>query len=345
VLRKISTLILFCQIGLMGFSESKMDSLKLVMQEQADSTQVITLVKYARSIVYENAYLSEQCAILALRKLKDLDSTKSYNLGNLATAYSILGQLKKNTGDFELALEYQLKTAEIMEGLQNSIGLASVYNDLGIIYKTMKLYESAFKYYLKSHNMCKSIGLDRGTIMTANNLGTILVELEKFDEALSFYNLALVKSDSLEYLNGKAIALNNIGELYSFQGKFNLALEKFEQALIADSMTNDQFGVIYTMLNISTLGIKSSELEKSRHYLATSLKLAKENRSKQILAECYKVYSKYYEKVSNYNKALRYRDTFQLYNDSVYNEIKSNQILEMQTKYETEKKEKDLAEQ
>ena len=71
-----------------------------------------------------------------------------------------------------------------------------------------------------------------------------------------------------------------------------------------------------------------------------TLKLSRELNIKEGIKSAYEGFFKIYANKGNYKKAYEYYQLYSEIKDSLFNEEGSKQIAEMQTKYETEKKEK-----
>jgi signal transduction histidine kinase len=74
----------------------------------------------------------------------------------------------------------------------------------------------------------------------------------------------------------------------------------------------------------------------------TAINLAKEVQSKEYRDESYRLFSLLYERMGNFDKALQYHKLHTKLNDTIFSREKQNRISEIQIKYETEKKEKEI---
>jgi class 3 adenylate cyclase len=72
------------------------------------------------------------------------------------------------------------------------------------------------------------------------------------------------------------------------------------------------------------------------------LELAKEIEAKDLLKECYGNFSELYLTKNDYKKSLKYYKLYSEIKDSIFNESTGKQLAEIQTKYETEKKEAEI---
>ena len=77
-------------------------------------------------------------------------------------------------------------------------------------------------------------------------------------------------------------------------------------------------------------------------YLQKSISIAREINTKDIIREIYVVMAKMYSLQGNYKLAYEYHIKYSAIKDTLLNEESLSQINEMQTKYETEKKDKEL---
>lgn len=82
---------------------------------------------------------------------------------------------------------------------------------------------------------------------------------------------------------------------------------------------------------------------KSNEYLDKSLALGLEINDRERLREAYETLSINSKKQENYKNAYEYYLLYKQYEDSIFNETKAKQIAEVQTKYETEKKDQAIA--
>jgi tRNA A-37 threonylcarbamoyl transferase component Bud32 len=82
--------------------------------------------------------------------------------------------------------------------------------------------------------------------------------------------------------------------------------------------------------------------DKARIYLEKGLLLAKETNMKEAIRDAYRILSELHAAKGNYKQAFRHHKLFFEMYKKLFNENRSNQIAEMQTRYETLKKEKEI---
>ncbi|MEO6692270.1 MAG: ATP-binding protein, partial [Saprospiraceae bacterium] len=81
---------------------------------------------------------------------------------------------------------------------------------------------------------------------------------------------------------------------------------------------------------------------EAKKYLDAGLSLSREIGFKKGIQDAYQVLTDLDSSIGNYNLALEHYKLYTLYKDSLFNESNSKTIADMKTKYETEKKDKEI---
>lgn len=332
----ISFFLLFLFAFQFSFSQINIDSLENELKTAKDTIRAKILYSIGHNEYNSTPQKCMKYVVEAAEIFKKFGNKKME-----ASSYSIAGVIHKNQGEFEKALEFQLKSLEIGEALGEKKLLASTLNDIGILYKNLQEFETAIVYYEKALIIIEELGYTFPRIMIINNIGTIYVEIEQEDKAMEYYNKALDLSIENNILGAKALCMNNIGELLVKRNKHSEALEYFLETHEIDKTTGDKFGGVYTLLNLGATYCDLKEFPKSIKHYELALTDAIELKASMLESKIYKGLTESYERMNDSKKALFYFKKFKHLNDSVFNQDKSKQIAEMQTKYDTEKKEKE----
>lgn len=253
-----------------------------------------------------------------------------------------LGVYYKDKGKMGIALSYQLKVLKLSEEQNDSFRMAIACNNVGIIYKTLHNYNKALEYYSRSNMICEKMGKVQGYIMTLNNLGTVYSDQHLYDKAIPYFDKALARALAHNDPAAMVVALANLGECFMAKGDFNKALNYYWRCLKLDEQSGDQFGILFTRSNIALTYNLMGKKEEALKYYQQCLKLARELDAKNDLTNLYASISGMYEKAGDHKLAYENQVLYRAYKDSVYNEENSRQMAELQTRYETEKKEHDI---
>jgi len=261
----------------------------------------------------------------------------------IADSYNSIGLIYQNEGSYPEALKNYLLALKIYEQVGNSKkGIANVYMNTGSIYLYQGNYAEALKNYFQSVKMMEQIGNKRGMALDYSNIG-IVYSLQKNNElALKNYRLALQLNEEIGNIEQIAANYNNIGLIYYDEANYSEALKNYFMSLKTSEGNGNKQNMANVYNSIGNTYIKQKKFNEAKKYLNDCLLLSKEIGSKNILGECYRSLATLAEAAGDYKSAYQYHQLFSDIKDSLLNESNSQQIAEMKTKYETEKKDKDI---
>lgn len=265
------------------------------------------------------------------------------NLIAEAGGYSIIGTVYKNRGDFESSLKYQLKGLKIAEQLNDGPELASSYNNIGILYKKMRRWDEALPYYIKANHYAKRFSKKRTVALTYNNIGTIYLEKKMWDKVESYYDTAWKLANESGDTYAMATVLANMADLYLGQEKYDKAIKVTKQCLGYDKANEDKYGMFMSYFQLARAYSQLQDYSSFELYADSAEHIA---RTEQLNRELIDLIS-WKSTVSLLRKdtatAFRFYHEARTINDSILTEATAKQVSELQTQYETEKKEQKIA--
>lgn len=257
---------------------------------------------------------------------------------NIANCYN-------NKGKYLKAISHYLYALKIFEQIKLPAKAASVMMSIGNVYADQRLPKKALVYYFKSLKIKKELNDSNGIASNFVNIGSVYVDTKDYAKALAVFKQAKAISEQTGFKRGMFVTLNNISEIYIKQGNYkdalsyqikSLEIRRNDGELIDIALALIQLGNTYLELNLPALSLQYfNEAE-----LINVKEISFEN-----AAALYDGYARYYEKLGNPTKSNSYLRLFIQYKDSLYNENKHNQITELETKYQTEKKDLEINEQ
>ena len=359
--------------------QAKIDSLQTVLKTSKEDTSKVNTLnilskQYMAAGNYEQALQFGKQAALQAEKL-------NYKKG-MTDAYSNIGINYWYQGNYEKSLDYGLKALKTAEEIGYKKGIANSYNNIGIVYFYQGNYQKALDNYLKSLLILEETADKKGIAYCSANIGVIYASQGNYEKALDNYFKALKINEELGNKHGIAVSYNNIGEIYVKKNNFEKSLENHFKALKLYEETGDKQGTASSYINIgniyyeqgdykrelanylkslniyekigdkravgatsSNVGIayiKLGKLENAFYYLNQSLIISKELGYKDGIKEAFNDLSELYEAKSDYKQAYSYHKLYSDIKDTLLNEQSSKQIAEMNTKYDSEKKDKEL---
>ncbi|HET6227576.1 MAG TPA: tetratricopeptide repeat protein [Bacteroidia bacterium] len=220
----------------------------------------------------------------------------------ISMSYNNIGLVFNSQGKSDEALEYYKKAAAIQERMNDVGGLGNVYDNIGNIYNDKKNYTEGLKYQLKSLKVRSEVDDKQGMASSYNNIGNCYTLMGKYDKALPYAIKALATATQIGEKKGIANSYNGLGRIYEMQKDFKNALYNYEQALKTSRELNYKEGVLFATENLAAAYAGSKQ----------------------------------------FDLALKYRHSAHDLRDSLLNKDNFKQVTELNTKYETDKKEKEI---
>lgn len=263
----------------------------------------------------------------------------------LIVAYYNKGKVYRMSGDYDQALSDFLESLKISEEVGDQKGIAYAYLNIGIIYST-RLGESTEKglpYFLQALEISQEINDQKCISYALNNIALIYNDLEEYDNALDYHHQSLKLKQAAGDKAGIGSSLGNIGDIYTYKGDYETAIKYNLQALDIYREINYHIGMIYSLLEIGRTYTYLEKYNEAILFLNEALSKLEDVNSLQLISATYKYLYEYYLTIKDFEKALEYHQKYNIVEDSIYSENSSQQIADMRTLYETEKKEAEIS--
>ncbi|PKP22125.1 MAG: hypothetical protein CVU05_05180, partial [Bacteroidetes bacterium HGW-Bacteroidetes-21] len=270
-------------------------------------------------------------------------AVKTADSAQMASLLFEIGWTQYSQTNLKLAQTSFLEALKIQEKIGvDEESINSLYNALGNIYFEFSDYDRALDYYNKSLALNKKSNNRLSEAHTINNLGNVFLKQGHFDLALSKYEEAKKLFEFLNNLQGVAMTLNNMGMAYEDKGNSLKAIRFYEESVKIKKDIGDLAGVSRTMGIIADLLIKEQDYSHAIRNLDKSMEIARNIHLTAQIKDNYKSYSQAYKKMGDKTKALEYFEKFFEMHDSIFNQETQSLFTEMQTRYETEEKQKEI---
>jgi tetratricopeptide (TPR) repeat protein len=331
-------LLLITKVNAQETTNRRIDSLVNSLAQANDTTLVNTLNQISKEYTSTGNYTKA----LEYANNAEKNAEKISYVKGIAYAYNNIGIIYSNSGDYTASMTSYLKALNNFEKINNLIGVANIYGNIGIIHMVQNNYEKSLENTLKSLAIKEKLGDKKALLTGYNNLGLIYCKKNEYDKALENYFKCVELLKAKQDKNALAVCYNNIGNTYKLQKKYGKALDIEMKALLISKEIADTQSIGYSYYNIGCLYIELNDYELAKKYINDALAIDKKIGNKDAVKEEYISLSTLYEKQGDYARAFEYHQLYASVKDSLLNEESSRQIAEMNTKYESEKKEKDI---
>ncbi len=318
------------------FSQTKIDSLENQLKIVIKTEKIDILNELSQHY----CEISPQKTIEYSNQALELSQQYNYKDGEVQALKNI-GVGNYYLSNYDIALEYYFKSLEILKEIEDKEGASIILNNIGIIYWKLSDFEKALEIYNESLKVMEEFENKEGIARAQNNIGLIYMTLQNYDKALGYFVKSLKIMEEVGNKNNIAYCLNNIGIIYWYLEDYDKSLEYYLRSYTINKEIDNKYGIAGSLKNIGGIYLKLEEYDNSIIYLEESLKLAKEIEAKDLIQNIYASFSELYSVKEDHEKALEYFTLYTAVKDSIFTGESSERIEEMQTKYETEKKEQE----
>jgi serine phosphatase RsbU (regulator of sigma subunit)/Tfp pilus assembly protein PilF len=267
-------------------------------------------------------------------------------------AYNQIGNIYNRTGRYENAIKYYQEAIRIFEKIGFFDGVASCCNNIGSIYSNLNKKDDALRYFLLSLSYYNETGNILGMGEASNNLGTFYglgkdvtqKEPHNADSAVYYFDRALGYFKTANHTLGMVSVQVNTGLIYMYSGNFDKALENLNSALELNKNIGSKYEYSSIYKGIGLVYHRKKMYAQALHYFYMGLRLAEEIENMEHQMMNFKHIAESNDSLANYREALNYLWKYLNLNDELHGEKITKITQELETKYETEKKEQMIRE-
>lgn len=275
-----------------------------------------------------------------------------------AAALTNISSGARTSADYSTAMEAGLQATHIFNSLGMKAEVADVSLDLAQLYKdisgnnnTETYLDQAIEYATQSYAISAALK-DTAEMANALNMqGICLRDKSKqykkryyYDSAITCYEKAL----KLIGLSGKGLGVqarlfNNMSQVYNeYKLDYPKALEYLFKAVEANKKRDNISGLSFNYGNIAYAYSMLGNHKQSLHYARLMLEACQQIKRPERLRNAYGQMSRSFKNAGQADSALAYYTLEVKLNDSLTNLAKTREVLDLQAKYETNKKELEI---
>lgn len=233
--------------------------------------------------------------------------------------YFHLGWIKDNQGEYEQAVSYYEKSAEIIGNTLpiNYYELAFIYNNTGLVYNKMSEYEKALDFHTRALGIRQNKYLSNdGNLATSyNNIGRVYHNMGKYSQALSYYEKAFDLWQKIlpSIHSNLALCHNNICVVHINMNNYSKALSHIQKAheIQRRILPANHPDLVDSCNNIGGLCAYMGQYSEAVSYFNEAMKIRQETAHPYHpkLAVLYNNIASMYDKKGEHWKALFYFQT------------------------------------
>lgn len=295
--------------------------------------------------------------------------------------YIDLAIVNRKLSNYKISRDFYDKTLILAQKLNDTKMVEYAYNGFSTLHKTVGEYDKAIEYELKSMDLSEKRNGNNDVIISLINISDIYLKAKNLDLALSHiqkaYNLVLSSKDStkLGQVN------NLYGKILNAQGNYQQALSHHLEALNFFEKKQDKSYILQTYIFLADVYLQMQNYVEAEKYFVQcyqytdyfehteepnfyyklgylyqeknqipkaiaaykkSLELAEARGFKDNIQKANLSLAQVCQLTGDFKGAYNYLQVANSYRDSLFNEEKSKRLSEAQFKFDVEKSEKDM---
>lgn len=254
---------------------------------------------------------------------------------NLASIYGSLGNLEK-------AIETILESMKIREELGDEAGIATNWLNLGVFYRELGKDEEALVYSEKALGYYRNSGDKQSIPLCLNNIGNYYLDKGEHEKALGYMLEARQLKLEIEDMSGLDTLLENISLIY--QDKLQDYLTSIvyaREALEVNLHTQNKLNRSRIYQRLAVCHTRQNQFQEAWDYTEMALKIIDEHNYTNLKPDLYLVRAEINEGQGDLLAACQNLKEYNRLLTEQHRQENLDRIAEMQTRYETEKKEKE----
>lgn len=275
---------------------------------------------------------AEDALSLAHELEKPLYIAEAYN--NIGIVASLKGKNLTGLENFQLALDY-------FEKAQDREGASKILNNLGAIYSYIENYDESIRHHQEGYAIDIEIQDYQGAAICLYNIALSYLSLEKYDSCMH-YTHAL---ERFQQLHGEAVNPSAIlGEVYLAKDMLDSAKFHMNASLKGSLEEQDEMGAVQSYIGLANIAFKEKNYNNGLALLFSAEPSCERNDFMDALLSIHELRAKMFEAQKEYEKAFISSKAYLSLKDSLDRLNNVSRINELNAKYESEKREKEIAE-
>ncbi len=253
-----------------------------------------------------------------------------------------IGIIYDEQGNYKRALDYYHEARKIFEKIGDEKKIAMVLVNMAIVVKSQGEYEKVIEYYHEAPSIYQKLNNEFGVAVCHANLGSVFYYLPNYDSALHYSLLSTHEFESQNIQQFVGSSLCNAGMAYDKFGH----KEEAKTYLLRAKKLNEQYDnkkeLAFIMIYLSNLYASEGLLQLAEKEASEALVMASKINALQQVMEARFALAAIQASKNDFKKAYQEYQEYVLVKDSIYQQDKAHQIAQLQTEYETVKKENQI---
>lgn len=275
--------------------------------------------------------------LLGLRKKLDSVCTEQ----GIIEMYS--GHLAKHQADYKSSLQHYHKALDIFNRLNDSLNMGNIYISIANVLVYYGNKNEALNYHKQAAAILSRMGRKFELANELLNITDMYYTGNHLDSAERSVRQALRIANDLKEKTYVAIAFYHLGKIYSLRKQYTAAEKYFLQSLQLSLPSKMVAWILKAYQGLGELYSASGKPQQAKVYLDKFMDIVHQNGNQEETLEGYFELAENAFALHDYENAFAYEKKFATLKDSIYTASVSKNIAEMESRYQSQRKEQEIA--
>ena len=263
----------------------------------------------------------------------------------ISLCYIRLNRLEATAGNWDQALYYSQKGLENATAALDSNYIGYALLDISVVYHDMEDYAKGVEYGKKAYKLLSDFSGARPTFkaFALNAIGINFDDWNQPDSALFYHYKILENIDELDSIR-ISFTFNNIGNTLLKQQKYQEAKSWLETAVKVNMKDRNSYSLAANYTNLGTIAYQLGDFQEAEVMMDSAYKYVELSQSMEKMRDYLEEQYLFHKAKGDLSAAMGYLEEFAVLKDSIFKEERVKMLGELETKYQVQTKERELAE-
>ncbi len=257
--------------------------------------------------------------------------------------YNNIGNLYYFRNQLDEALKWYFKACESFDKANEALLMANVYDAIGNVFNQTGQHERSLEYLSKAEDITAKAKDTISLLRILNNKSVTINSMGNTRESIQLMLRALKMADDHQVLTSRYMIRSNIADCYIDLKQFDSAFFYLKTAEQLAEQANAPYYLTKIYLCYAKACSRINNYRQAEKYLIKTVNIASSLGSRVDLQKAYGELIKVYSYLNLNQQVREVFDKFVLYNDSVTNEQMRKTVNELEVKYRTLQKDKEIS--
>lgn len=271
--------------------------------------------------------------------------TALHDSAGIGAIHNKLGNVFQSQFRLEEALEENFKALRIFERIGPPAKQALILNNIAILQFNLRRYTDALATHTAAAAVRERIDDGQGLAESKGNMANVQVVLGDTTSALRLFQEASAYFREHGLARELAIQLHNEAGVLMARNEVRKAMPMYREALTIREQAGEKKAIASSLTGLGSAYLKLGNTNEARRLFHRALQLGREVGARSEMMQALQDLAKVHAKLNDGDSTYWYAERYSTLRDSVFNADLNGRLADMETRYGTERKEREIQRQ